>query len=626
MNEGKMKRKTIIILSSILSLLFTNFLLAHNESSEPRFYRGEPDSSKTFLLNPVIITGTKYKISRNDVPVSISTIGSQTLQMTNAPTVPFVLTNEVPSLFVTQRSNSGFGIGTGSAGTISMRGISGSPNTGVLVLIDGRPDYMGIFGHPLPDAYSVDNVEAIEIIRGPASYLYGTNALGGAINIITKKLHEDGFKTKLSASLGSFNTQQYKLQHGWKNSNFDYFVTGKHYNTDGHRPYTSYRSQSSSAKFGYIINGNFQIAASGNVTEFKTFNPGTVTSPLINNWAEATRGGFNIDIDNTFEEISGALKIHGNFGEHKIFDGWLSTDKVIGLMIYQNIKLSAGNISTVGFDYKTYGGKAENTISRKDFGRHFITEYAPYVHTQQFIYDFVATAALRLENNSIFGSEIVPHFGLNYKIDESANIRGVVSKGFRSPTIREVYLFPAPTLTLKPERVWNYEVGFSKRFFHLLYADITVYQNEGSNLIRTEGVFPNLKLTNSGKFKHRGVEVELKSRITETLFLSANYSYLDPQNETFASPGNKLGAQVNYSMNDLSLNINGTYVSQLYGKDLRQQKLGDFIFVNSMVAYRLTGYLSASLAVENLLNKSYQLIYGYPMPHRNFTISLSTNF
>ena len=79
---------------------------------------------------------------------------------------------------------------SGAAGGISIRGIGGSPNTQMLVLIDGHPQFMGLMGHPLPDAYVASDVERVEVVRGPASILYGTNAMGGVINIITRAVYK----------------------------------------------------------------------------------------------------------------------------------------------------------------------------------------------------------------------------------------------------------------------------------------------------------------------------------------------------------------------------------------------------------------------------------------------------
>jgi len=145
----------------------------------------------TINLDEVVVTGTTVKVNRNNVPMAVSVVGNRQISESVETALLPVLNGRVPGLFVTERGIMGFGVSTGAAGQISIRGIGGSPNTGVLMLIDGHPQFMGIFGHPLPDSYVASDVEKVEVIRGPASILYGSNAMGGVINIITKKQTEN---------------------------------------------------------------------------------------------------------------------------------------------------------------------------------------------------------------------------------------------------------------------------------------------------------------------------------------------------------------------------------------------------------------------------------------------------
>lgn len=116
------------------------------------------------------------------------------------------MTEQVPGLFTTSRGVMGYGVSNGAAGGISLRGIGGSPTTGLLVLIDGHPQYMGLMGHPIADAYQSMLAEKVEVVRGPASVLYGSNAMGGVINIVTRRQREDGVRTGVRLGYGSYDT------------------------------------------------------------------------------------------------------------------------------------------------------------------------------------------------------------------------------------------------------------------------------------------------------------------------------------------------------------------------------------------------------------------------------------
>ncbi|NJK95347.1 MAG: TonB-dependent receptor plug domain-containing protein [Bacteroidales bacterium] len=146
-----------------------------------------PDSLSSHNLDEVVVTATKTLVSRNNVAYSVSVVNEQNIEQSSESALLPVLAENVPGLFVTERGITGFGVANGSAGQISIRGIGGSPSTQVLVLLNGNPQFMGLMGHPLPDSYIASDAQRVEIIRGPASTLYGSNAMGGVINIITRE-------------------------------------------------------------------------------------------------------------------------------------------------------------------------------------------------------------------------------------------------------------------------------------------------------------------------------------------------------------------------------------------------------------------------------------------------------
>jgi len=586
-----------------------------------------PDSVK-YRLNPVIVTATKIAGAQKELAASVSVIDQAMIERASTNSVLALVSDVVPSVYITERAVMGYGVATGAAGGISIRGLGGSPVTEVLVLRDGRPDIMGLMGHPLPDAYSLDGVERIEVVRGPASFLYGTNAMGGVINIVSKSMTTDGFQTSLTGGYGTFNTQKLVANHGGKKGSWDYHLSAAVRKTDGHRDYSDYEGDQYSAHLGYELSSRTKISMNGNLSNLNLFDPGpTTAASFADHWYDIRRSGADLTVTHQSGLSESHLKLHGNFGRHRIYDGFRSTDQTIGVMVYQNARPWSGNTSTIGFDIKRYGGEAKNNISNFSFGTYYVTEYAPYLHTQQVLLRrFVASAGVRLEHNEIFGDEVVPKAGLVFHLNSATSWRLSIAKGFRSPSIRELYLFPAPTTDLEAERLWNYEVGWTQNFGPRAKVDASLFREEGSNLIRLEGRFPNFKLRNSGEFTHTGYEIMANWYPTDDLELNASWSKLDLGDQTMSSPGKKLTAYASYRFTMVRLTGSVVRVMELYGADMRANPLKDYTVVNLIAHAKILHPIGLSLNVENVLDADYQTMLGYPMPGRMLSFDLSYNF
>jgi len=369
------------------------------------------DSTRVYYGSPVVVTGTREEMSRDYVPASISIVTSQELKSAGQVSLLDALSERVPGLFVAQRGIIGYGI-NGQAGTVSLRGLGGSPNTQVLVLIDGVPQFMGLFGHPLPDSYMAEDAERVEVVRGPASVLYGTNAMGGVINIITKKNRESGTLLKAAATYGSYNTQEYNLGIGYKAGGLDVLISGGHDQTDGHRPSSSFNTDNGYFNAGYVVNENLQIRLNGNINKFKTYDPGTVFSPLSDNWVSVLRTTGSVSINDNFVRFDGSLRLFYNYGEHKVYDGFHSLDRNVGVMLYQNFRPFDGSALTVGADYQHYGGSAVNSIDGLNYGRHYVDELGIYALVEQLFFDrLMLNAGARIEHSGVYGDELVPQLG-----------------------------------------------------------------------------------------------------------------------------------------------------------------------------------------------------------------------
>ena len=588
------------------------------------FCQEVPDSNRTYVLDPVVVTATQIEALRSRVPNAVSLITKADIRNSGETSVLSLIGRRVPGVFVTERGVLGYGVSNGAAGTIMIRGTGGGPNTQVLVLTDGRPQMMGLMGHPLPDTYVSSGVERVEIIRGPASLLYGTNAMGGVVNIIYEKPTALNQSMNAGASYGTFHTQKYELGGSYGINGGGIAIFGNHYQTDGHRPYSSFNSNNGTMRGNFALNDRYSMDADLNLTTFRTYDPGTSSRALIDNWVDITRGSAGVSILNNSANAQGALKAFFNWGRHDIFDGFHSTDNNLGLQFYQGLNLLQDNVTTVGIDYRRYGGIARNQLTRVDFGEHFVNEFSAYALVQQRLLSSLdATAGVRLNHHNLYGWETVPQVGLAYQASSSTTIKATASKGFRSPTIRELYLFPAPTPTLEPERMSNYEIGLLQAVGQNGSFELTGFLAEGSNIIRTTGVYPNLVLSNSGAFTHRGIEFSGKVNPRTDLDIDLSYTYLDPGDQTNANPKNKIFLGGTLRVDPVICSMGVQYVSDLFGDDFGRKSLPDYALLDARVTTNIVPAVSVYVAGENLLNRQYQILYDYPMPGRTVFIGVN---
>ncbi len=587
--------------------------------------------AKAYQADQAVVTGNRVRVSRNVSPLAFTIVDRQAISESGESNVLPVVASHTPGMFVTERGMTGFGVSDGSAGKITIRGIGGSPNNRVLVLIDGHPQFMGIFGHPLPDAYIASDAEKVEVIRGPASILYGSNAMGGVLNIITRQQHREGLSASANIAAGSFNTWKYAANAGYKHKRFEVFASFNHDQTDGQRANSDFKINNGYLKTSYEISPNIKVLADISLAGYKSTDPGPVytedttyhTNP---HWQDILRAYGSVSAENDFGKVSGALKFYYNWGEHKLFDGFHSKDRNFGFMFYQGLKLFPGNIITIGIDYVKYGGFAENInpAPPMKFVDTTLTEKGAYILVQQQILKkLYATAGLRLQDNQSYGSEWVPESGLSYEISGNSVLKANVAKGFRSPTIQELFLFKAANPDLKPENMWNYEITFIQKFLKgKLSFEITPYYSVGNNLIETSGYYPDISNKNIGNFENYGIEFQGKYIISEKLNLNTNYSYLHTDKVIISAPEQQFFVEANYCWKGFRFNTNVEYTGNLYSQTEPAVKQS-YTLINARVAYVFKKYLTLYINGQNLSDKKYAINFGYPMPGINLLGGLS---
>jgi len=539
-----------------------------------------------------------------------------------------VLSKKVPGLFVTERSVAGYGISTGASGGLSIRGM-GASSSRVLMLIDGHPQFMGLFGHPVADAYMAQDVERVEVVRGPASVLYGSGAMGGAVNMITRKLNQDGMHSRFTAMAGSYNTQKLRAQNEIRKGRFSSFLSLSHDRSEGHRDRLDYRNTAGMAKLGYALSDFWTVTADASLSGFVSEYPGPVMAPVEDSRGDIMRLTSSLTARNDFGHTGGAATLFYNYGDHEIQDGhapgapdqplYRSTDDMFGVNIYQWYRFRTGTTVTLGLDGRHYGGSARKGGNVFADDRQ-AEEYAAYSQVRQSLFGALTMeAGLRVERSSRFGTEVIPQGGAVYRLTENHTIRASVSKGYRSPNIRELYMFPPANDQLQPESMLNYEAGMSHRLFQgKLTAQWGLFYSEGDNLIQTvtPPVVVRPQNLNVGQFRHKGVEASLRWTPVDDALFTAGYSYLWMERPMGFTPRHQLSLGGSYALGAFRLDADFQFIGDLYTEavpsatPLRET----YGVLDARLGYRPRRNLEIFVKGDNLLDGRYETMSGFPMP------------
>ena len=606
--------------------------------------RGQEDSvriARNLTTDEVVVTGTRNETDIRHLPMTISVVDRKQLESNYQPSVLPTLTEQVPGLFTTSRGIMGYGVSTGAAGGMSLRGIGGSPTAGLLVLIDGHPQYMGLMGHPIADAYQTMMTERVEVLRGPASVLYGSNAMGGVINIVTRQMKEEGAKTDIQAAYGSYNTLQTEVTNRLKRGRFSSIVTGSYNRSDGHRPDMDFEQYGGYAKLGYDFNERWKLWGDVNVTHFNASNPGTVAAPYIDNDSRITRGMASAALENHYRRTSGALSFFYNWGRHKINDGYHpgeepqtahfnSKDRMMGISWYQSATLFEGNRITAGFDYQHFGGeswyKVLATGEKQPQVDKQLDELAGYMDFRQNIGSWLSLdAGLRVDHHSHTGTEWIPQGGLAFHLPRQAELKAMVSKGFRNPTIRELFMF-SKNPDLLPESLVSYELAYTQRLCdNSLTYGLNLYYINGKNIIQVDPA--QRKNVNTGHIENWGTEATVTYRFNARWQADANYSWLHMEHPVLAAPEHKLYVGANYQQGRWTAASGIQYIRGLYTSVTQgQEKQETFVLWNLNISYLLCNFASLFVKGENLLAQRYEINAGYPMPKATFMGGVHINF
>jgi vitamin B12 transporter len=577
-------------------------------------------------MEAVVVTASRLEEPLRYSPDSVTVITEEEIQKKDKKTVIDVL-RDVPGVFI--RQNSSFG----GDSSIYLRGTN---NAHTLIMIDGVKvgDPMAGDGKMSISDLSTDNIERIEIIHGAQSVLYGSDAIGGVINIITNK-GKGKPEFYLSAEGGSFETFREKIGVNGANDKVSYSASISRLDTKGiskadedlgNTEQDYYHNTNISARLDAQLSETVRAGFSIRHVQSKMDYDGTGVD------ADKVRDTDITTISTNFEQDVfawwqhsiklGTTETKREYTANGVFDGtYKGTTKLASWQ--HNFFIQDKDTITAGFDYQKESGdvqKPSGNISGKKVDTHSLfiqNKWTPFK-------GFSLTLGVRHDDHQNFGGEDTYKGALAYLYKETGTkMRGSYGTGFRAPSLYQLYSsYGDPNL--KPEESKGYDVGIDQELFgRKVLLSVTYFHTEIDQLI--DWNWTTWKYYNVGKAKTKGWETSISFKPLDWLSLDAHYTYTGAKDETpggtnqgkylIYRPKHTGGASLNIKpLEKLNVNLNTQYVGKRYRNTSNAAEMPSYTLVNLAASYEVTQWLQVFGRVDNLTDQNYQSIYQYGEP------------
>jgi iron complex outermembrane receptor protein len=554
---------------------------------------------------------------QTDQAASREFVDGEQLRESTEPTVVESLATRVPGLHVTSRGAGVHGIAGGGTGGLSMRGLGGQPNTQVLVVQDGVPDYQGVFGHPMPDFYLPETVEFVEVVAGGDSVRYGTNAAGAVILIESAWPKEEGWQLDAGAGLGAFETTTGHAVFQNRSERVDVVASLSGRTTRGHRDGAGGQSAAATLASRHRTDEGHELNARLSWGRINGADPGPITHPYADRWYDAQRASASAGASFELEPTRLRLRAYLTGGQNRLYDGFVSRDVLAGAHAELDVPVGDRVQLLIGQAGESVDGVVQTIDGAIDVEPTRTTSTYLEVSAAPLEWlDLVAGARYVLGLES--GGALVYKGGAVADLWRGARLRARLARNYRQPTIRERYLpFPVANSTLKPEFSLSQEVGF-EQYLSDWTIRLTGFRTVATNLIRYFGVFPSAEVINIDRAVFWGGEGLVSWRPRDGLRLTLLGSVLDTERYTRQNPSQMGTFRVSWAPGPWSLSAHARYVGGLYGSNYQRDSLPDILRVDAQARYAFDGErLELFMQGRNLTDQRHAYLPGYPMPGLN---------
>lgn len=579
------------------------------------------DSLKVYTLeDSIVVVADRYRINLKNQAYNYQLVSKENIAPLAVHSALETVDMYFPSAYIMEKKVVGYGVGTAGSGQVYLRGQGGHPNTGVLVLLNGHPDFMGVFGHPLPDVYGLDDVEQVEILAGPASTVFGSQAQGGVINIVTRPDYKNPLRFRVES--GSYNTFNAALNLSHRIEQHGVYLSARRKITDGHIAQTGFESWHLQGGWEYQFSPQWELSVSGRYVPYSFDDPsrGENDAAALGTYGKIDRATGEIIVRNSSDRLQGSGQLYFNYGKHRFFDGYLSHDYTAGFSAYQYLKINGRFSVAAGTDLIQYGGKAKNDFARLPNGQPVVNPeqhemFSAGLYTLAFYQPFSSLnlkAGLRYQHYSHPFQVVSPMAGLTWHISGQLSYFMSYQNGFRVPTLMELYLFPSANADLEKEQINSTETGLSYSYAGNNLVSLVLYRNTIQDKIQNLAFAtppPMTKFINSASENQWGIESRCKQWFSNNISGQFSYSYLDAGNLLAFNPEHQFKYMISARLKNYRFNLFGKYVESLYTENITRdnpdpQRIPDYHVLNLAVEANF-GIVNAHLKLLNLLDREY---------------------
>jgi outer membrane receptor for ferrienterochelin and colicins len=585
------------------------------------------EEENRYNLGKIVVTQSRFQEKYSDSTASISVINEKDIKDSGAQQIYQVLQTQ-PSVEIFQY---------GSIGTTKTIHTRGASDAQVITLVDGRPTNTPRDGITNFNKIPLNNVERIEILRGPASSIYGANAIGGVINIITKSGKKNG-KDEINIRYGSEDTKIVDVLTQGKDGRFDYLFCGGWIRSSGFRENSDYRSRNINSTFVFDVNETNRLKFSTGYWMSQLGTPGQITNEDLDDRQNAVSDYFDMTYNGALWENSSVLfKAYETTDRLEFlestspYDIAAHTTKIYGTNFQVSQEWLDKIIATIGVDGQ------ENKINSSSSAKHTYNFKAAYAQTEiKPVKDVNIKSGARIDDYSNFGNRTSPSASFSWWALDSLKFHGLWGESFRAPTFNDLY-WPREDWgiwggvegnpRLKPETAKSYEAGVTTYLFNSVETDVTYFNNKFKDLIIWQKDASKwYRPSNVNNALIEGFEVNANFQPLKKVTANVNYTYMEAK-DTLTSrwltyrPKNIYKGSLDYALTDrLSLYLTGRYTTKRYDNDTNTVFLKDYFVADGNIAYKLNDFTELSLTVNNVFDKDYQEVYNYPMQGTAVTV------